>query len=241
MHQPQPTLIPTHYLPPPPQNRPRPQQGEWPIPHFRLRVEDLSHPGAQLFFEQVNPLQSLHNAVVEVFKDLYTPDTVPQEVETVVLVLRSMPGVAHTTGAEIYKEIHFSLEYLQQQRSSSRARDEINGVLVHEMVHCFQYNGKRKCPGGLIEGIADWVRLQADLRPPHWREGRGRTWDEGYEATAFLLDWIESKYGQGIVRNLNLTMRDRQYDDEIFREQTGRSITTLWKEYREYIDRVPKA
>lgn len=68
------------------------------------------------------------------------------------LVLRSMPGAAHTSGADIYKEIHFSLDHIQN--SASRAKDEINGVLVHEMVHCYQCNGKGKCPGGLVEGIA---------------------------------------------------------------------------------------
>jgi len=52
----------------------------------------------------------------------------------------------------------------------ARARREINGVLVHELVHALQYSGKDSCPGGLIEGIADWVRLQAGLAPPHWKE-----------------------------------------------------------------------
>lgn len=46
---------------------------------------------------------------------------------------------------------------------------EIKGVLVHEMVHTMQFNGKGTCPGGLIEGIADWVRLRAGLSPPHWK------------------------------------------------------------------------
>lgn len=76
----------------------------------------------------------------------------PRSVETVVLVLRSMPGAAHSSGADIYKEIHFSLDHIQN--CASRAKDEINGVLVHEMVHCYQYNGKGKCPSGLVEGIA---------------------------------------------------------------------------------------
>lgn len=31
------------------------------------------------------------------------------------------------------------------------------GVLVHEMVHCFQYNAKGTCPGGLVEGIAGMI------------------------------------------------------------------------------------
>ncbi len=73
-------------------------------------------------------------------------------VETVVLVLRSMPGVAHTMGSDIYKEIHFSLEYIAQ--NVDRAKDEIRGVLTHEMVHCYQYDGNGTSPSGFTEGIA---------------------------------------------------------------------------------------
>ena len=42
----------------------------------------------------------------------------------------------------------------QSTGNEARARHEIQGVLTHEMVHCFQYNAKETCPGGLIEGIA---------------------------------------------------------------------------------------
>ena len=73
------------------------------------------------------------------------------------LVLRSMRGVAHTTGDHHNKEIYLSLDYIKE--SASRSRDEILGVLVHEVVHCYQYNAKGTCPGGLIEGIAGMCSL----------------------------------------------------------------------------------
>jgi Peptidase of plants and bacteria len=63
-----------------------------------------------------------------------------------------MEGVAHACGTDKHKEIHFSLDYIK--KVEARARDEIKGVLTHEVVHCFQYNGKGHCPGGLIEGVA---------------------------------------------------------------------------------------
>lgn len=72
-------------------------------------------------------------------------------------------------------------------RSDEAAKKEIHGVLVHEMVHTIQHTGKESCPGGLIEGIADWVRLKANLAPPHWKEASGnwdkKKWDSGYETT----------------------------------------------------------
>ena len=63
-----------------------------------------------------------------------------------------MDGVAVTFGSESEKVIHFSLDYIK--RSKNRAHDEILGVLVHEVVHCYQFDAKGTCPGGLIEGIA---------------------------------------------------------------------------------------
>jgi len=38
------------------------------------------------------------------------------------------------------KEIHFSADYVRGQ-SEERCRDEIRGVIVHEMVHVWQHDG----------------------------------------------------------------------------------------------------
>jgi len=74
-------------------------------------------------------------------------------VQQILLVLRPMDGVAFTFGSEWHKEIHFSLDYIKKI-PKFRVRDEIMGVLVHEVVHCFQHNAQNTCPGGLVEGIA---------------------------------------------------------------------------------------
>ena len=73
-------------------------------------------------------------------------------VETIQLVLRPMDGVAYTTGSHTAKEIHFACQHIVN--CEDRCADEIRGVLVHEVVHCYQYNGEGVCPGGLVEGIA---------------------------------------------------------------------------------------
>jgi hypothetical protein len=52
-------------------------------------------------------------------------------VESILLVLRPMDGVAYTFGSAAEKEIHFSLDHIVN--CASRARDEIMGVLVHEV------------------------------------------------------------------------------------------------------------
>lgn len=73
--------------------------------------------------------------------------------KSITFVLRPFDGVAYTTSCDSGAyEVHYSLDWIEA--SKARARDEIFGVLVHEVVHCYQYNAKGTCPGGLIEGIA---------------------------------------------------------------------------------------
>jgi hypothetical protein len=83
----------------------------------------------------------------------------------------------------------------------------------------------------LIEGIADFVRLHEGLSPPHWKRTGGDKWDIGYEKTAYFLDWIENRYGEGIIHELNGWMKDHEYHRRIFKELTGRPVRKLWAMY----------
>lgn len=77
-------------------------------------------------------------------------------VRSVTVYFRAMDGVAYATGSRLdddHKEIHFSTDYISKI-DEKRIVEEITGVLQHELVHCFQKNGKGSCPGGLVEGIA---------------------------------------------------------------------------------------
>src|SRR5579863_4678082 len=147
-----------------------------------------------------------------------------------------MDGVAYATGSETAKEVHFACQHIVN--SADRCADEIRGVIVHEIVHCYQYNHQGVCPSGLIEGIAgahirlpfpsllssiselqppappasaDWVRLRAGFVPPHWKPG-GDQWDQGYHVTAYFLHWLTERYGEGTVPELNELMKDAPYD-----------------------------
>jgi len=147
----------------------------------------------------------------------------------ITLVLRPLDGVAHTFGSHTSKEIHFSLDHIKN--SEKRAKDEIDGVLTHEVVHCYQYNAKDTAPEGLIEGIADYVRLRAGLGPPHWKRTCGDKWDAGYQITAYFMDWIEKRYGEGTIRQLNERMKECVWNDGVFEDCTKRKVGELWKMY----------
>lgn len=151
-----------------------------------------------------------------------------------------MDGVAYTTGLDIdsdHKEIHINTSYISSV-PPSRQKEEITGVLVHEMVHCWQHNAQGSAPGGLIEGIADWVRLKAGYAPPHWRRHGDCEWDAGYERTGFFLEWLEKDHGGDVVRRLNQALNGCTYDAEkVWQGCCGKSIGSLWTEYKASLEK----
>ncbi|KAG9230795.1 peptidase of plants and bacteria-domain-containing protein [Amylocarpus encephaloides] len=208
------------------------------LPKLRLEIRDLNHDGAETFLDSVSASTALQKAVQAVLTLLYgspksSTTTVPTT-RSVTLILRSMPGVAYTTGTELddeHKEIHFSLDYINSI-ATFRKMEEIKGVLTHEMVHCYQYNGFGTCPGGLIEGIADWVRLNANLSPPHWKEEATENWDAGYQHTGYFLQYLERRFGPGLVRRINEKLRIEKYEQKRFwTEMCGRPVEQLWGDY----------
>lgn len=219
----------------------------FPLPKLRLEIRDLSHEGAQTFLEAVIASKALGDSVRSVLSMLYhspdSPTTTVPPTRSVTLILRPMPGVAYTTGSDLdgdHKEIHFSLDYIHGI-ASSRKTDEIMGVLVHEMVHCYQYNAFGTCPGGLIEGIADWVRLNAGLSPPHWKKEATGKWDAGYQHTGYFLEYLEQRFGKGTIRRMNEKLRIHRYEEKKFwTELLGRPVEQLWGDYSEAVEKEDK-
>ncbi|OGE55851.1 hypothetical protein PENARI_c003G04501 [Penicillium arizonense] len=206
----------------------------------------------------------------------FTP-SIPQT-RSVTVFLRDYSGVAYTTGTELddaHKEIHVSLPYVQYCTSKDDPLHELVGVLTHELVHCYQHTappgsddkdddgdgdddngGIPRPPGGLIEGIADFVRLKAGLEPPHWKkpqskDERPEKWDMGYQHTAYFLAWLEDvRVGRGAVGMVNDRLLrvgyvgegDEERDEAVGRRigfwkgLFGTGIADLWEEYGCYLD-----
>jgi hypothetical protein len=157
---------------------------------------------------------------------------------SVTLVLRDLEGVAYTTGLDLdadHKEIHLSTNYIEYV-PEARQKEEIMGVLVHEMVHCWQHSGFGKAPQGLIEGVADWVRLKAGYASPHWKRHVDCEWDAGYERTGYFLEWLEEEHGADVVRRINEAMRECEYDAEkVWNGCCGKGVEALWEEYKKWV------
>ncbi|CAO2653719.1 Nn.00g031300.m01.CDS01 [Neocucurbitaria sp. VM-36] len=206
-------------------------------PLLRLELRDLTSEGSRAFLRLIHASKALEHAVDTVLKNLYTglnTSCIPP-IRSVTLVLREMDGVAYTTGRDIdddHKEIHINTEYLSHI-SESRQKEEIMGVLVHEMVHCWQHSAFGTAPVGLTEGVADWVRLKAGYAPPHWKRHADCDWDAGYERTGYFLEWLEKEHGEDVVRRINDGLRKRKYDaDSLWHDCCGKSVKHLWEEYK---------
>ncbi|KAF7597648.1 hypothetical protein BBP40_000126 [Aspergillus hancockii] len=262
-----------------------------PKPKLRLHVNDLRHSGCNTFLSLVPNLAfTLDNALAAIIEHLYTvprptaATTAPTPIFTpsvpptrsVTIFLRDIGGVAYTTGTELdddHKEIHISLQYIHNSLKLANPRTEIVGVLTHELVHCYQHTAPRKVgdsaprpPGGLIEGIADFVRLKTGLVPPHWKrptsaKERPEKWDQGYQHTAYFLEWLEDVHiGKGAVGMLNDRLLRVGYVGEgaqtveseapdngssaplpsFWRDLFGSGIKQLWDDYGEYLDNPSK-
>ncbi|WCJ17822.1 Plant basic secretory protein (BSP) family protein [Euphorbia peplus] len=110
---------------------------------------------------------------------------------------------------------------------------DFNGVVYHEMAHVWQFDGSSgtKAPGGLIEGIADFVRLKANYIPGGWAQpGDGTQWDEGYSVTARFLEYCND-VRNGFVAEINKKLRDT-YSVSFFDELLGKPVEQLWSEYK---------
>jgi hypothetical protein len=258
-----------------------------PAPKFRLQIHDLRHSSSQFFISLIPDLAStLETALTAIIQNLYT-SAVPGKqkhaptfepclppTRSVTILLRDIGGVAYTTGNELdndHKEIHISLQYIHHCRSKADPLAELTGVITHELVHCFQYAAPRaspdgkpddstpRAPGGLIEGVADFVRLKAGLEPPHWSrptsaKERPEKWDSGYQHTAYFLAWLEDvRVGQGAVGLLNDQLcrvgyvgegkpKDKKHDTGSERKVGfwmglfGAEIDELWEEYGSWLD-----
>jgi hypothetical protein len=210
-------------------------------PVLRLELRDLSSEGSRAFLRLIHASHALQDAVDAVLTHLYKGMHVSciPPTRSVTLIVRDLDGVAYTTGLELdddHKEIHFSTQHIMRFPESMQ-KEEILGVLVHEMVHCWQHSAFGTAPVGLTEGVADWVRLKAGYVPPHWKRHTDCDWDAGYERTGYFLEWLEKEHGVDVVRRINEAMRGCEYDGKkVWKNCCGKDIETLWEEYKKSVD-----
>ncbi|KAI4371976.1 hypothetical protein MLD38_010264 [Melastoma candidum] len=135
------------------------------------------------------------------------------------------PSVAITTN----NTIRLNSDYIQS--FVGNLKDDITGVLYHESTRVWQWTGDGRAPTGLVNRIADYVRLKAGWRSRTWpKRGSGQRWNEGYAITAYFLEYLEV-LKEGFVGQLNVMMK-YYYTPTYFETLLGKDVDQLWKDYK---------
>ncbi|KAL8507271.1 hypothetical protein ACS0TY_017985 [Phlomoides rotata] len=97
---------------------------------------------------------------------------------------------------------------------------------------CPAWTGNWAAPGGLIEGIADYVIVKSDIykNDKYTKPVVGKKWDEGYGVTERFLEYCDS-LKPGFTAPLNKKMRNT-YSDNYFQELLGKYLDQLWGDYK---------
>jgi Peptidase of plants and bacteria len=134
-----------------------------------------------------------------------------------------------TTGDGVNDYIAFSSRYIEGPPPIGLA--EFQGVLAHEAAHIYQHGGGG-VPGGVIEGVADWVRFNTGYDSLS-RRFPGGNWDDGYTTTGFFLDWLDDQYPDFTYR-FNQRIGE-PWSTQFFVDLTGSDVNTLWAQYQDAI------
>ncbi|KZV22186.1 hypothetical protein F511_07885 [Dorcoceras hygrometricum] len=145
------------------------------------------------------------------------------------LFISDFPGpIAYTNG----DNINFSSRAIENfPPGKVFARFHFCAIMYHEMTHIFQWSGNRTAPGGLTEGVADYVMVKSNFYArPYPKPGLGSRWDEGYAVTERFLEYCDS-LRPGFTVALNKMMR-YSYSDNYFKVLLGKPVDQLWRDYK---------
>ncbi|KAI3986967.1 hypothetical protein MKX01_039902 [Papaver californicum] len=199
---------------------------------FVVSNEAVGTPGGKKFDTEIGveycrqTLEKATNFIWQIFGQSNEADR--KNVQSISMLVKPFDGVAFHTGVEI----QVSADYISGF-SGGDIKSEITGIIYHELTHVWQWDGTPgpRAPQDLLEGIADYVRLKANLPGTYWAQrGSGNRWGERSDITAYFLDHCESLRG-GFVAALNAKMKTG-YDDYYFNELLGKSADEVFADYK---------
>ncbi|XP_048135606.1 uncharacterized protein LOC125315215 [Rhodamnia argentea] len=189
-------------------------------------------PRGNLYADELSSLYKarvLFSATEEVLNIFNQREGEGKKYDTVTLRIESFAQSPHAVASTIDNVIRLNTRYLQRYRGD--IKEEFAGVVYHEMTHVWQWTGNGMAPRGLINGIADYVRLKGGYASKGWpRKGSGSRWDDGYAVTAYFLDYCNG-LKHGFVADLNALMKD-SYSEAFFIQLLGKSVHELWRDYK---------
>jgi hypothetical protein len=157
---------------------------------------------------------------------------------TVTIAFRE--GMRGTPAAAGGNRISCNIEWFR-----GNLRGEAKGAVVHELVHVVQQYGRARrnnpnatrTPGWLVEGIADYIRWflyepeskGAEITARNIARAR---YDANYRISANFLNWVTGKFDKELVKKLNAAAREGKYNEELWKEWTGKTVQELGDEWK---------
>jgi len=226
-------------------------------PTVNLVNEATDHPGAQLFLDLIEEAgyESIEEWVQSccqvINKELYA--TVDEAnaigLTKITYIFTDGGALSSKDGAAPHITVSFDLNYLvsfYEKHGANAARDELYGVLCHELMHGYQ----REPVGagvyqkgdeffGFIEGTADLGRMLTGGFNPQRFPSAGNHWNDGYCNTAFFYKWIlETRDPEFLVR-LNATCKTQKpwSLDKALEELFGEEVSAqmMWSQFENEI------
>lgn len=216
-------------------------------PHINFVNKTLGGNG-DLYTELVpNPRELINNVSLHVCQILYRSVDEVDALKILDYSVEDVETISAKGGNPPHINIFFSSSYLKNKKgklNDEALLAEIVGVLYHELAHGYQYSPKGAggySKGadyfGVIEGIADYVRLEAGYSSYTYRKPGGH-WNDGYKTSAFFIDWLHTK-DNDFAYKLNLSAKTIvPWSWELACQSIlSASVEDLWKEYQEYLQK----
>jgi hypothetical protein len=111
---------------------------------------------------------------------------------------------------------------------------DLDVVFVHEMAHVAQ-SYPRGAPLYWNEGMADYARFKLGFTNALFRcecSVEYSDYTAGRACTGAFLLFLEREYGRKVVSDLDADLTDGKYDERLFELTTGKSVRTLWDDFR---------
>ncbi|CAA0830953.1 Plant basic secretory protein (BSP) family protein [Striga hermonthica] len=190
-------------------------------------------PGGRLFDQEIGvdfallTMETVNYFIWKIFEQ-----KLPSEIKNVpvlTLYISDFQGYAYKNGDNVNVSGP-ALDKFYFPRNKSKFF--FSSLMYHEMTHVFQWHGNFTAPGGLTEGMADYVMVKSNIyeKDKYTKPGSGSRWDEGYGVTERFLEYCDG-LRKGFTAALNKKMRYR-YSDEFFVELLGKPVSQLWREYK---------
>jgi hypothetical protein len=110
------------------------------------------------------------------------------------------------------------------------------------LTHVVQAYHKGNVPGWLTEGIADyirWFKYEPQSKRPHPNPDKAK-YSDSYRTSAAFLNWAAETYDKDLVVKINAACRRGEYNEELWKKYTGRTLAELGDAWIESLRKTEK-